>query len=70
MAPSFAEAAGQMEYQYCFAKVDTEQSKNIAARFNIRSIPTIAIFRDGHEVARQAGAMNTTSIVNWVKSNS
>jgi thioredoxin 2 len=70
MAPSFAEAAGQMEYQYCFAKVDTEQSKNIAARFNIRSIPTIAIFRNGLEVARQAGAMNTTSIVNWVKSNS
>jgi thioredoxin 2 len=49
MAQSFAEAARQMEHQYCFAKVNTEQSKNIAARFNIRSIPTIAIFRNGHK---------------------
>jgi thioredoxin 2 len=70
MAPSFAEAAHQMEPKYRFAKVDTEQSQNIAARFNIRSIPTLAIFKNGQEIARQAGAMDTSSIVRWVKNNS
>ena len=70
MAPSFAEAARQMEPAYSFAKLDTEQSQNIAARFNIRSIPTIALFKNGREVARQAGAMDTSNIVRWVKNNS
>ncbi len=70
MAPSFAEAAQQMEPNYSFVKVDTEQSQNIAARFNIRSIPTLAIFKNGQEIARQAGAMNTNSIVRWVQANS
>ena len=70
MAPSFADAAHQMEPQYRFVKVDTEQAQNIAARFNIRSIPTLAIFRNGKEIARQAGAMDTGNIMRWVKGNS
>ncbi len=70
MAPSFAEAAQQLEPHYRLAKVDTEQSQNIAARFNIRSIPTMAIFKNGREIARQSGAMNTSSIIKWIKNNS
>lgn len=70
MAPAFAEAARQLEPSYRLVKVDTEQSQNLAARFNIRSIPTLAIFKNGKEVARQAGAMDTGNIVRWVKSNS
>ncbi len=69
MASSFAEATRQLEPHYRLVKVNTEQSQNLAARFNIRSIPTIAIFRNGREVARQAGAMDTGNIVRWVKSN-
>lgn len=37
------------------------------ARFNIRSIPTIALFRNGREVARQPGAMSAADIVRWVQ---
>ena len=70
MAPSFAEAAQQLEPHYRLAKVDTEQSQNIAARFNIRSIPTMAIFKNGREIARQSGAMNTSSLIKWIKNNS
>jgi thioredoxin 2 len=40
----------------------------VAARFNIRSIPTIALFQGGREIARQAGAMDARSIVAWVRS--
>ncbi len=69
MSPSYAEAALQLEPHYRLVKVNTEQSQNLGARFNIRSIPTIAIFRNGREVARQAGAMDTGGIVRWVKSN-
>ncbi|MDH3778540.1 MAG: thioredoxin family protein, partial [Gammaproteobacteria bacterium] len=40
------------------------------ARFGIRSIPTLALFRNGQEIARQPGAMGAADIVRWVKANS
>jgi thioredoxin 2 len=69
MAPAFAQAARTLEPRFRLAKVNTEAEQDLAARFGIRSIPTIAIFRNGKEVARQAGAMDAASIVRWVQAN-
>lgn len=69
MAPAFVAAAAQLEPQVRLAKLDTEQAQDIAARFNIRSIPTLALFKNGREVVRQAGAMDTAGIVRWVRSH-
>lgn len=69
MAPAFAEAARQLEPQVRLAKLNTEEHQALAGRFGIRSIPTLALFRNGREVARQAGAMDTANIVRWVKSS-
>ena len=69
MAPAFAAAARQLEPGVRLAKLNTEEEQQLAARFNIRSIPTLALFRDGREVARQAGAMDTAGIVRWVGSH-
>ncbi len=49
------------------AKVNTEAAQGLAGRFGIRSIPTLALFRGGQEVARQAGAMDVAAIVSWVR---
>jgi thioredoxin 2 len=51
------------------AKVNTEEAQNLAARFNIRSIPTLALFVNGREVARQPGAMGAGDIVRWAQSH-
>jgi thioredoxin 2 len=51
------------------AKVNTEEAQNLAARFNIRSIPTLALFVNGREVARQPGAMGAADIVRWTQSH-
>jgi thioredoxin 2 len=69
MAPAYEQAAAQLEPQVRLAKVDTEAVPNLGARFNIRSIPTLALFRGGREVARQAGAMGAADIVRWVKAH-
>ena len=69
MAPQFEQAASEMEPDVRFAKLNTDESQATAARFNIRSIPTIAIFKNGQEIARQPGAMGAADIVNWVKAN-
>ena len=66
MAPAFAQAARDLEPSFRLAKVNTEDEQALAARFNIRSIPTIAIFRDGREIARQAGAMNAAMLMDWI----
>jgi hypothetical protein len=67
MAPGYEQAAAQLEPLVRLAKVDTEAVPALGARFNIRSIPTLALFRGGREVARQAGAMGAADIVRWVK---
>lgn len=67
MAPAFEEAARSLEPRLRLAKVNTEDEQGLAARFGIRSIPTLALFRGGREVARQAGAMSASAIIQWVR---
>lgn len=70
MAPAFEQAAGLLEPRVRLAKVNTEDEQQLAARFNIRSIPTLALFVNGREVARQAGAFRSAQdIVSWVRSH-
>ena len=67
MAPAFAEAARQLEPSVRCAKLNTEDEQAIAARYGIRSIPTLIVFKNGREVARQSGAMDTASLVRWIR---
>ena len=67
MAPAYAQAAAQLEPRVRVAKVDTEAQQALGARYQIRSIPTLALFVGGREVARQAGAMGTADIVRWAR---
>ena len=67
MAPAFAAAARELEPQMRLGKVDTEREQMLAARYGIRSIPTLVLFRGGREVARQAGALGTADIVRWAR---
>ena len=68
MAPAYEQAAGQLEPRVRVAKVNTEEQQSLGATYGIRSIPTLALFRNGSEVARQAGAMGAADIVRWVQS--
>ncbi len=67
MAPEFAKAAQAMEPHVRFAKLDTEAAQAQAAAHGIRSIPTMILFHNGREIARQSGAMPAGQIVQWVR---
>jgi thioredoxin 2 len=67
MAPAFEQAAAQLEPHVRVGKLNTDEAQGIGARLNIRSIPTLALFVGGKEVARQAGAMGAADIVRWTK---
>ena len=66
MAPAFEQAAAQLEPYVRLAKLNTEEEQNIGARLNIRSIPTMVMFKKGKEIARQAGAMSAADIKSWI----
>ena len=66
MAPAFEKVSEDMQGRARFVKVNTEVEQGLAAKFNIRSIPTLAVFAGGREIARQPGAMSATDLMRWV----
>lgn len=69
MAPAFSEASAAHAATVRFAKVNTEAEQALAARWGIRSIPTLILFRDGTEAARMAGALDASGIGRWLAQN-
>ena len=69
MAPFFEQAAVELEPRVRLAKVNTDENRALAMRYQINSIPTTALFKGGREVARQPGAMNLPQLLQWIKSN-
>ena len=65
-APTFQQAAQQLEPQLRLAKLNTEAQQSIAARWKIRSIPTLILFNNGKEIARQSGAMPLMQLKQWL----
>ncbi len=70
MGPAFEKAAKSLEPQVRLAKVNIDEAQDLAARYAVQSIPTLMLFRQGKDYARQNGAMDTGSIVSWVQTHS
>jgi thioredoxin 2 len=68
MAPFYEATARQLEPRLRFAKINTQDNPAPAARFNIRSIPTMIVFREGKEFARQVGSMDANTLTRWLSS--
>lgn len=69
MGPQFEQAASQLEPQIRLAKVNTEAEQQLGGQLNIRSIPTLIIFKGGKEIARHSGAMGAADIIKWTRSH-
>ena len=66
MAPGFAATAQAFEPRVRFLKVDVDRHKQAAAQFKVSGVPALFVFRGGEIVARQAGALDPTSLRNWI----
>ena len=66
MAPVYEQVAAAVEPAARFAKLNTDEAQRAAARHSIRSIPTLMVFREGREVARQSGALDPLSLRRWL----
>src|SRR5579863_3661419 len=66
MAPVLERTAQQRAGTLQVAKVNTDEQPGLAGRFNIRSIPTLILFREGRELARQSGAVDGATLSRWL----
>ncbi len=69
MAPVYEEAAARLAPGVRLAKLDTEAEPEIAARFGIRSIPTLILFKNGREIARRSGASDLSGLLGWIRAS-
>ena len=69
MAPVFKSVATQYPLKVLFVKVNTEAEQNLGAKYGIRSIPTLIIYKDGIEVQRVSGAMDEQNLINFINQN-
>ena len=69
MAPAFAKAAATLEPWLRLGTVNTETEKDLAARYAIQSLPTLVLFRQGRETARQCGALELAEIIRWARAH-
>lgn len=67
MAPAFAAVAGELATRARLVKVNTEQHPALAARYGIRSIPTLILFRAGREHDRLGGALDQQRLRAWIE---
>ncbi|SHO80981.1 Thioredoxin [hydrothermal vent metagenome] len=66
MAPVFKEVSRDMSLQASFIKINSDDNNNLGAKYSIRSIPTLIIFKNGKEVDRLSGALNSSRLKNWI----
>ncbi|MEJ5273115.1 MAG: thioredoxin [Spirochaetota bacterium] len=69
VAPIVEEIAKEYEGKIKVCKVNTDEAQNIAMKYQIASIPTLAIFKDGKEVKRQIGALPKPILKKFIDSN-
>lgn len=69
MAPQFERAAQMLEPDVRLLKLNSDEEQAISARYGIRSIPTMLLFKDGKLKAQTAGAMDAGRIAAWTKAN-
>jgi thioredoxin 2 len=67
MAPAYHQAASELEPKVRLLKVNTEQAQQLSGQLGIRSIPTLALFKNGKEIDRVAGALDASSLLSWVQ---
>lgn len=69
IAPELEKVAQSGSGRWLVVKVNTESLPDVAARFRIKGIPTLALFQNGRETARQSGVMPATAVVQFIQSH-
>lgn len=67
IAPSLAEIAVELADKVQIAKVNIDESPELAAQYGVRSIPTLLMFKKGEVTANMVGAAPKNRLLDWLK---
>lgn len=67
IGPALEEISGELDGQVVVAKVNIDDDPEWAGKYNVRSIPTMMIFRNGEIVATKLGAEPKASLKRWIE---
>ena len=67
MGHNFEQASHSFRGKVRFAKINTQEHESLGAHFNIRSIPTLVLFKKGKEIDRVSGALDVGQLTDWLK---
>ncbi len=67
IGPSLEELAEELGDQVTIVKVDIDENPEAPGRYSVRGIPTMLLFKDGKEAARQVGALPKSGIRSWIQ---
>lgn len=66
-APTFKNVAEKYSEKFVFAKINSDEHQRFSQNLGVRGIPTLVVFKNGQEIARQAGAMPAEHFVHWLQ---
>ena len=69
MNPILHELANEMKNEVVIAKVDADESPELASKFSIQGLPSMLLFKNGNEVARMVGAASKAKLIQFIKNN-
>lgn len=69
IAPALEEIASEMSGKVVVAKINVDENQELAVKYNVRSIPTLMLFKDGEVVAQEIGAAQKSRITTWIESH-
>ena len=69
IAPALDEIAAELQGKVKFAKLNIDENPELAAKFGVRSIPTLMMFKDGEVADMKVGAAPKTALASWINGN-
>ncbi len=68
LAPTLDQLAQNLAGQVQVRKVNVDEAQALAAQFNVRSIPTLILFKNGHAHSQQIGQQSEQQLSAWIRS--
>jgi Thioredoxin domain-containing protein len=69
LSPVLDSLSTELEDQLAIEKIDVSANPDVAARFAVRGVPTLLLFKDGQLLANRTGMASRTQLLTWLSSN-
>lgn len=70
MSPILKEVKAELNDEVSILKIDVDKNQNLAAKFQVRGVPTFVLFKEGKQVWRQSAMLQKNDLISVIKQHS